>query len=108
MKLTASREDLLAPLQSVIGVVERRQTMPVLANVLLAARDNRLSVTGTDLEVGLVAAARSPHRLPRAPLPGPVPSRSGDWPVRPSARSRGPAWCCGAARHRRASAAVRA
>jgi DNA polymerase-3 subunit beta len=55
MKLTAAREDLLAPLQSVIGVVERRQTMPVLANVLLAARDNRLSVTGTDLEVELVA-----------------------------------------------------
>src|SRR5881392_1846517 len=57
MKLTASREDLLAPLQSVIGVVERRQTMPVLANVLLAARDNRLSVTGTDLEVELVATS---------------------------------------------------
>ncbi|MBV9695489.1 MAG: DNA polymerase III subunit beta, partial [Gammaproteobacteria bacterium] len=56
MKLTAPREDLLSPLQSVIGVVERRQTMPVLANVLLAARDNRLSVTGTDLEVELVAA----------------------------------------------------
>src|SRR5438034_10742405 len=55
MKLTATREDLLAPLQSVIGVVERRQTMPVLANVLLAVRDNRLSVTGTDLEVELVA-----------------------------------------------------
>src|SRR6266404_5623587 len=58
MKLTASREDLLAPLQSVIGVVERRQTMPVLANVLLAARDNRLSVTGTDLEVELVATSQ--------------------------------------------------
>jgi DNA polymerase-3 subunit beta len=55
MKLTATREDFLAPLQSVIGVVERRQTMPVLANVLLAARDNRLSITGTDLEVELVA-----------------------------------------------------
>ena len=55
MKLTATREDILAPLQSVIGVVERRQTMPVLANVLLAARDNRLSITGTDLEVELVA-----------------------------------------------------
>jgi len=55
MKLTASREELLVPLQSVIGVVERRQTMPVLANVLLGARDNRLSVTGTDLEVELVA-----------------------------------------------------
>ncbi len=57
MKLTASRDDLLAPLQSVIGVVERRQTMPILANVLLAAHDNRLSITGTDLEVELVATA---------------------------------------------------
>lgn len=56
MKLTATREELLAPLQSVIGVVERRQTMPILANVLLSARENRLSVTGTDLEVELVAA----------------------------------------------------
>jgi DNA polymerase III subunit beta len=56
MKLTASREDILTPLQSVIGVVERRQTMPVLANVLLSARDDRLSITGTDLEVELVAA----------------------------------------------------
>lgn len=55
MKLTASREDLLSPLQSVIGVVERRQTMPVLANVLLSARDDSLSITGTDLEVELVA-----------------------------------------------------
>jgi DNA polymerase-3 subunit beta len=55
MKLTATREEFLAPLQSVIGVVERRQTMPVLANVLLSARDNRLSITGTDLEVELVA-----------------------------------------------------
>ena len=55
MKLSAVREDILAPLQSVIGVVERRQTMPVLANVLLAAREGRLSVTGTDLEVELVA-----------------------------------------------------
>jgi DNA polymerase-3 subunit beta len=57
MKLTATREDFLAPLQSVIGVVERRQTMPVLANVLLAARDGRLHITGTDLEVELVAAS---------------------------------------------------
>jgi DNA polymerase III subunit beta len=55
MKVSASRESLLAPLQSVIGVVERRQTMPVLANVLLVARGDRLTVTGTDLEVELVA-----------------------------------------------------
>jgi len=57
MKLTASREDILNPLQSVIGVVERRQTMPVLANVLLSARDDRLSITGTDLEVELMATS---------------------------------------------------
>ena len=56
MKLSANREQWLSALQSVIGVVERRQTMPILANVLLAARNNRLSITGTDLEVELVAA----------------------------------------------------
>ena len=47
MKLTASREALLKPLQAVIGVVERRQTMPILANVLLVARDGSVSVTAT-------------------------------------------------------------
>ena len=57
MKLTATREEILGPVQNVIGVVERRQTMPVLSNVLLSAKDNRLSVTGTDLEVELVSAA---------------------------------------------------
>jgi DNA polymerase-3 subunit beta len=57
MKVSASREHLLEALQSVIGVVERRQTMPILSNILLSARDNRLRATGTDLEVELVAAA---------------------------------------------------
>jgi DNA polymerase-3 subunit beta len=56
MKFSATREQILGPLQSVIGVVERKQTMPVLANVLLAAKGNRLAVTGTDLEVELVAS----------------------------------------------------
>ncbi len=54
MKLTAPREEILATLQSVIGVVERKQTMPVLSNVLISARNNRLSMTGTDLEVELI------------------------------------------------------
>src|ERR1700685_2296465 len=56
MKLTAEREKLLTPLQAVIGVVERRQTMPVLANVLLGVRQGQLSITATDLEVELVAS----------------------------------------------------
>ena len=55
MNLTTSRESLLKPLQAVIGVVERRQTMPILANVLLVAKNNLLLVTATDLEVELVA-----------------------------------------------------
>jgi DNA polymerase-3 subunit beta len=57
MKLTAGREALLKPLQAVIGVVERRQTMPILANVLLVAKDGEIAVTATDLEVELVATA---------------------------------------------------
>jgi len=57
MKLTAGREALLKPLQAVIGVVERRQTMPILANVLLVAKDGEVAVTATDLEVELVAVA---------------------------------------------------
>ena len=56
MKLSAERETILQPLQAVIGVVERRQTMPILANVLLTARSGQLSVTATDLEVELVAS----------------------------------------------------
>jgi DNA polymerase-3 subunit beta len=57
MKFSAARETLLKPLQAVIGVVERRQTMPILSNVLLIARDGHLAVTATDLEVELVAEA---------------------------------------------------
>jgi DNA polymerase III subunit beta len=57
MKLSAGRDVLLKPLQAVIGVVERRQTMPILSNILLVARNGELAVTATDLEVELVARA---------------------------------------------------
>ena len=57
MKLSATREAFLEPLQAVIGVVERRQTMPILANVLIIAQDDAVSVTATDLEVEMVAGA---------------------------------------------------
>lgn len=55
MKFTTNRETLLRPLQLVTGVVERRQTLPVLANLLVVARDGSLALTGTDLEVELIA-----------------------------------------------------
>lgn len=59
MKLSISRDQLLKPLQQVSGVVEKRQTLPVLANVLIQvdASRGRLSLTGTDLEVELIATA---------------------------------------------------
>jgi DNA polymerase-3 subunit beta len=57
MKLSAARDVLLKPLQAVIGVVERRQTMPILSNVLLVAKNGELAITATDLEVELVARA---------------------------------------------------
>lgn len=57
MKFEISREALLRPLQLVTGVVERRQTLPVLANVLVVVDEERISLTGTDLEVELIASA---------------------------------------------------
>ena len=54
MKFSISRESFLKPLQMVGGVVERRQTLPVLSNVLLVLKESELSLTGTDLEVELI------------------------------------------------------
>ena len=54
MKFVISREALIKPLQLVAGVVERKSTLPVLSNVLLATDGQELSLTGTDLEVELV------------------------------------------------------
>ncbi|MEM7218348.1 MAG: DNA polymerase III subunit beta [Pseudomonadota bacterium] len=59
MKLTTSKEALLRALQLSSGVVERRQTLPVLANLLLVAEDGLLTVTGTDMEVEIRVAVDS-------------------------------------------------
>ncbi|MCB1634438.1 MAG: DNA polymerase III subunit beta [Xanthomonadales bacterium] len=57
MHFGAQREVLLRPLQQVIGVVEKRQTLPVLANVLLQLQGSRLTLTTSDLEVELASSA---------------------------------------------------
>jgi DNA polymerase-3 subunit beta len=54
MDITINRDALLKPLQSVSSVVEKKQTLPVLSNVLLRTKDGVLSLTGTDLEIELV------------------------------------------------------
>ena len=58
MKFVISREALLKPLNLVAGVVERRQTLPILSNVMLVLEGQELSITGTDLEVELVGRVK--------------------------------------------------
>jgi DNA polymerase-3 subunit beta len=54
MNIQIARGELLLALQSVIGVVEKRQSLPILSNVLLEAREDQLMVMATDLELQVV------------------------------------------------------
>ena len=56
MKLTIIREDILPALQIVNGVVERRQTLPILSNLLLKVGSKLLTLTATDMEVELLVS----------------------------------------------------
>jgi DNA polymerase-3 subunit beta len=55
MRFSLQREVFLKPLAQVVNVVERRQTLPVLANLLVQVKGGQLSLTGTDLEVEMVS-----------------------------------------------------
>lgn len=55
MQFTISREALIRPLQRVVGAVEKRQTLPILANILVTVKNQLLSLTGTDLEMEMIA-----------------------------------------------------
>lgn len=54
MRFTVDRATLLKALAHVQSVVEKRNTIPILANVMLAVRDGRLTVTATDMEIAVV------------------------------------------------------
>ena len=56
MEIRTRREDFLNALSRIQGTVERRNTMPILANVLIETHANRVRVTATDLEVGVRAS----------------------------------------------------
>lgn len=49
--LKSKRDALLAPLQSVSGIVERRHTLPILSNVLLEKQGENLTLIATDIEI---------------------------------------------------------
>src|SRR3989338_1786778 len=69
MKLLLLREQLLKPLQLVIGAIDHKQAMPILSNVLLHVNDKKLSITGTDLEIELIGQSILTHaEIPNARL----------------------------------------
>jgi DNA polymerase-3 subunit beta len=53
MKFSVAKDVILDELQLLQGIVEKRNTMPILANILVQASGDRVEMTGTDLEVGL-------------------------------------------------------
>ncbi len=65
-----ARDALLKPLQAVSGIVERRHTLPILANVLLEQREGSLYVTATDLEMQITAHSDLPAKESQATTVG--------------------------------------
>ena len=65
MKITTNRNDLLAALNQVIGVVERRQTLPILSNLLAEVHEAELKLTGTDLEIEMETSIERGNRTER-------------------------------------------
>ncbi|MFU8789819.1 MAG: DNA polymerase III subunit beta [Methylobacter sp.] len=67
MKFIINREEILLPLQQIVSVIEKRQTMPILSNVLMVIEEDQLTLTGTDLEIQIIAkiniAAMSPGSI---------------------------------------------
>lgn len=53
MKLTIKKEEILRGLQRIQGVVEKKNTMPILSNMLLTAESGSVEIIATDLEIGL-------------------------------------------------------
>lgn len=56
MNFEISRKELLTPLKMITSVVEQRQTLPILANTLVAVQDSRLHLTATDAEVEIACS----------------------------------------------------
>jgi DNA polymerase-3 subunit beta len=66
MKFSVQREALLKSLSLVAGVVERRQTLPILANILFDIEGDNLALTGTDLEVEITARLKLESPAPES------------------------------------------
>jgi DNA polymerase-3 subunit beta len=69
MEIKAKRDELLATLYWTQSIVERRNTMPILGNVLIEAQKGSVRVTATDLEVGVRGSVDAPKSSKKAPSP---------------------------------------
>jgi DNA polymerase-3 subunit beta len=58
MKILLSAKEINTPLQTVIGVVEKKQTLPILAHVLFSLKDNTLTISATDMEIEIKAISQ--------------------------------------------------
>jgi DNA polymerase III subunit beta len=54
-----SRDQILAPLQSVCGIVEKRHTLPILSNVLMEKENGRLTLLATDIEIQITTSTEA-------------------------------------------------
>ena len=54
--IKTQRDTLLAPLQSVSGIVEKRHTLPILSNVLLEKKGDKLTLLATDIEIQITTS----------------------------------------------------
>ena len=79
MELVVRKTDLLRELQLFQGIVERKNTIPILANVLMDAKDNEVRLLATDLEVGLRSRCDA--------WTTPTGSTASSWPLRRVGRS---------------------
>ncbi len=62
--IQTNRDALLKPLQAVIGIVERRHTLPILSNVLIEKNSHGLSIVATDLEIQITATSECKEEAP--------------------------------------------
>ena len=75
MNIQINRETLLKPLTAVSSIVEKRHTLPILSNLLIEAKQNKIHLTATDLEMQISLSLESascsefsamPRNRPRA------------------------------------------
>lgn len=56
MRISINKEPLLKAVQSVVGVITTKNTLPILSNILIEADNKKIKVTATDLDIGMISS----------------------------------------------------